>query len=92
MHIDDVAVLYTIRGKLGIGVVSIKGNTCSFRVSSYQVIMESLLPVFDKYPLLTHKQLDYKDWKKAIMLKKFGQKNGRSLNTEIFSQIVQIKK
>ena len=28
LHIDDVAVLYTIRGKLGIGVVSIKGNTC----------------------------------------------------------------
>ena len=91
LHIDDVAVLYTIRDKLGIGVVLIKGNTCSFRVSSYQVIMESLLPIFDKYPLLTHKQLDYKDWKKAIMLKKLGQKNGRSLNTDIFLKIVDIK-
>lgn len=91
LHIDDVAVLYTIREILGIGVVSIKGNTGSYRISSFQVIMESLLPIFDKYPLLTHKQLDYKDWKKAIMLKKLGQQNGRSLNTDIFLKIVDIK-
>ena len=28
-----------------------------------------MLPVFDKYSLLTHKQLDYRDWRKAIILK-----------------------
>lgn len=91
MHIDDVAVLYIIRDKLRIGIISIKGNTCSFRVSSFQVIIESLLPIFDQYPLLTHKQLDYQDWKRAIMLKKLGQINGRSLNNDIFLQIVNIK-
>ena len=91
LHVDDVAVLYIIRDKLGIGVISIKGNTCSFRVHSYQVIIESLLPIFDQYPLLTHKQLDYQDWKRGIMLKKLGQKNGRSLNNEIFLEIVDIK-
>ena len=41
LHIEDVVVLYTIRGglrtKLGIGIVSIKGNTCSFRIHSFQV-------------------------------------------------------
>ena len=91
MHIDDVAVLYTIRDKLDIGIVSIKGNTSSYRVSSFQVILESLLPIFDKYPLLTHKQLDYKDWKNAIMLKNLGKKNGQSLNTDTFLKIVDIK-
>src|SRR2546423_13213742 len=30
LHIDDVAVLYTIREKLGIGVVHIRGKTCTF--------------------------------------------------------------
>ena len=30
LHIDDSAVLFLIKDKLGIGVVSIKGNTCLF--------------------------------------------------------------
>jgi len=50
LHIDDVGVLFTIRDKLSIGIVSITGTTCSFRVHSFQVIIENLLPIFDKYP------------------------------------------
>ena len=88
LHIDDVVVLYTIREKLGIGIVSIKGNTCSFRVHSFQVIIDYLLPIFDKYSLLTHKQLNYRDWKKAIILKKLAQENSRSLSTDIFNKIL----
>lgn len=61
LHIDDSAVLFLIKDKLGIGVVSFKGNTCTFSVHSFQLIVEVLLPIFDKYPLLTHKQLDYRD-------------------------------
>ena len=91
LHIEDIAVLYTIREKLGIGIVSIKGNTCSFRVHSFQVIINSLLPIFDKYPLLTHKQLNYRDWRKAIILKKIAQENSRSLSTDIFNEILDIK-
>ena len=67
LHLDDICALYTIREKLGFGVVSIKGNTCSFRVHSFKVIVENLLPIFDKCSLLTHKQLNYIDWRKAIM-------------------------
>lgn len=73
MHIDDVAVLYTIRDKLGIGVISFKGNTGSFQVHSFLVIVQSLLPIFLETNILywiTHIQLDYRDWRKAIMLKK----------------------
>lgn len=91
LHIDDVAVLYTIREKLGMGVVSIKGTTCSFRVHSFQVIVNNLMPIFDKYPLLTHKQLDYRDWKKAILLKKEGQEITRSLSIETLEKINEIK-
>jgi LAGLIDADG endonuclease len=75
LHIDDIAVLYIIRDKLGIGIVSIEGKICSFRVHSFQVIVDILLPVFEKYPLLTHKQLNYRDWKKAILLKNLSKKN-----------------
>ena len=91
LHIDDVAVLYTIREKLGIGVVSIEGKACSFRVHSFQVIIDNLIPIFDKYPLLTHKQLDYRDWKKAILLKKEGQNISRSLSIKTLEKINEIK-
>jgi hypothetical protein len=91
LHIDDVGAIYTIRDKLGFGVVSIKGNTCSYRVHSFKTIIENLLPIFDKCPLLTHKQLNYIDWRKAIMLKKLEQVKGRSLSIETFNQIVELK-
>jgi hypothetical protein len=61
LHIDDSAVLFLIKDKLGIGVVTIKGNTCLFSIHSFQHIVDVLVPIFDKYPLITHKQLDYSD-------------------------------
>jgi hypothetical protein len=70
LHIDDSAVLFLIKDKLGIGVVFFKGNTCNFTVNSLQLIVEVLLPIFDKYPLITHKQLNYRDWRIAVLLKK----------------------
>lgn len=91
LHIDDIGTLYTIRSQLGFGVVSIKGNTCSFRVHSFKVIVENLLPIFDKCPLLTHKQFNYIDWRKAILLKKLEQVNGKSLSILTFNQIVELK-
>ena len=94
LHIDDSAVLYLIKDKLGIGVVSIKGNTCSFAVHSFQLIVNVLLPIFDKYPLITHKQLDYRDWRIAVLLKKDSVASNRktvSIPTETFNKIVKIK-
>jgi len=91
LHIEDVAVLYTIRDKLGVGIVSIKGTTCSFRIHSFRVIIEKILPIFDEYPLLTHKQLNYRDWIKAIILKKLGLEESRSLSINTFNKIVDLK-
>ena len=45
----------------------------------------------DKYPLLTHKQLNYRDWRKAILLKKLLKENSRSLSTSIFNEILELK-
>lgn len=61
LHIEDSAVLFLIKDNLGIGVVSIKGNTCTFSINSFQHIVVVLIPIFDKYPLITHKQLDYRE-------------------------------
>ena len=94
LHIDDSAVLYLIKEKLGIGVVSIKGNTCTFAVHSFQLIVDVLLPIFDKYSLMTHKQLDYRDWRIAVLLKKNSSTSNRkiiSITPETFNKIEKIK-
>ena len=91
LHIEDIGTLYTIREKLGFGVISIKGNTCSFYVRSFKNIVEKLLPIFDKCSLLTHKQLNYRDWRKAVILKKLEQENSRSLGIDAFNEIVRLK-
>ena len=93
LHIDDCAVLFTIRERLGIGVVSIRNQTCTYSVHSFQNIINVLLPIFDKYPLLTLKQLDYSDWRKAIILKKENkdQSSKISLSLTTFNQISHIK-
>lgn len=84
-------MLYTIRDKLGVGIVSIKGYTCSFRIHSFQVIIANILPIFDEYPLLTHKQLNYRDWRKAILLKKLELEESRSLSINTFNKILDLK-
>jgi hypothetical protein len=94
LHIDDSAVLYLIKEKLGIGIVSIKGNSCTFSVNSFQLIVDVLLPIFDKYPLITHKQLNYRDWRIAVLLKKNSAASNRktiSITPETFDKIVKIK-
>jgi len=94
LHIDDSAVLFLIKDKLGIGVVSIKSNTCIFSIHSFQHIVDVLVPIFDKYPLITHKQLDYRDWRIAVLLKKNSATSNKSyfsIAPETFNKIVKIK-
>lgn len=94
LPIDDSAVLFLIKDKLGIGVVSIKGNTCIFSIHSFQHIVDVLVPIFDKYPLITHKQLDYRDWRIAVLLKKNSAASNKSyfsIAPETFNKIVKMK-
>nr|YP_010714082.1 LAGLIDADG homing endonuclease [Fuscoporia gilva]WDD39645.1 LAGLIDADG homing endonuclease [Fuscoporia gilva] len=91
LHIEDSAVLYLIRNKLGIGIVSIQGKTCSYRVHAFQTIVETLIPIFDKYPLLTHNQLNYKDWREAIFLKKVAKEKGHKIDKDIYNNILKLK-
>ena len=91
LHIEDSAVLYYIRDKLDIGLVTIQGKTCSYRVHAFQTIVEILVPIFDQYPLLTHKQLNYKDWREAILLKKVAKEKGYKIDKVIYNNILKLK-
>jgi LAGLIDADG endonuclease len=87
LHIDDINVLYLIQDMLKIGKVTKKGNTANFMVHAFEEIC-SLKTIFEKYPLLTHKQLNFKDWSKAIELKRL---SGKSLDLEVFTKILALK-
>lgn len=38
-------------------------------ISNLTNVMETVIPFFDNYPLLTNKSLDYLDWKRLIEMK-----------------------
>ena len=45
-----------------------KDNTAEFRIRNYQHIIQYILPIFDKYPLLTSKHFNYALFKEAILI------------------------
>lgn len=69
LHIDDEAVLRTIRDTLNIGRVALrpKYNTCSFEVGSEKEL-RILINLLDKYTLMGDKYLDYLNFREAFFL------------------------
>lgn len=43
-------------------------NTYKFQISNVTTLLKVVIPHFDKHPLQGSKQLDYEDWKKAILI------------------------
>nr|YP_009690296.1 LAGLIDADG homing endonuclease [Fomitiporia mediterranea]QEG57076.1 LAGLIDADG homing endonuclease [Fomitiporia mediterranea] len=91
LHIEDSAVLFYIREKLGVGIVTTQGKTCSYRLHAFQTIIETLIPIFDRYSLLTHKQLNYKDWREGVFLKKVAKEKGYKIDNITLDSILKLK-
>lgn len=56
---------------LCVGSVSIlksKDNTAEFRIRNIHHIIQYILPIFDKYPLLTSKHFNYNLFREAILI------------------------
>lgn len=56
-------------------------DTYKYQVSKVEDIINIIIPHFDKFPLVGSKQLDYLDWKKAILYKKSSNNNINSILT-----------
>lgn len=71
LSIKDVQLIYKIKNLLGIGVVSFRTRneieTVSLRIRKKDHLKEFIIPIFDKYPMLSNKQLDYLRFKNALL-------------------------
>ncbi len=61
LHERDIQLLYKIKTWLGVGVVGIRKDReiCYFRVRNKEHLKKNVLPIFQKYPILSVKQYDY---------------------------------
>ena len=65
----NLRALYFIKKQLGVGSVHVEANSkADFRIRDRKVIGSVILPIFDKYPLLTSKHYDYLKFKKAYKI------------------------
>ena len=72
LEIKDVQLIYKIKELLGVGEVSFRNTegrskTVSLRVRKKSHLINVILPLFDKYPLITNKQYDYLRFKDNLL-------------------------
>lgn len=64
----NLRLLYYIKKELGVGSVTKDNNKGQFFIRDRKHIENIILPIFNKYPLLTSKYFDYVRFKKALYI------------------------
>jgi len=71
LSIKDVQLIYKIKNLLGVGVVSFRKRKeiemVSLRIRNKDHLKQFIIPIFDKYPMFSNKQLDYLRFKDALL-------------------------
>jgi len=76
MNIKDIQLLYKIKDALGVGKIktkvrkSINNNeikSVRYNIRNKTHLREIIIPIFDKYPMLTNKQSDYLRFREALL-------------------------
>lgn len=71
LSIKDVQLIYKIKNILGIGKVSFRKRNdiemVSLRIKDKNHLKNFILPIFDKYPMLSNKQYDYIRFKDLLL-------------------------
>lgn len=71
LSIKDVQLIYNIRAILGLGIVNFRERNgvkmVSLRIRNKSHLINNILPIFDKYPMLSSKQCDYLRFKEALL-------------------------
>jgi len=64
----NLRILNYIKKELGVGSITKDGTKAQYFIRDRKVIERVLIPIFDKYPLLTTKYFDYIKFKKALLV------------------------
>jgi hypothetical protein len=64
----NLRILFYIKRSLGIGSVTKDNTKGQILIRDRQKIAKFILPIFDKYPLLTSKQFNYEKFKEAFYI------------------------
>lgn len=64
----NLRLLYYIKKQLGVGSIIKDGTKAQYFIRDKKTIETVIIPIFDKYPLLTTKYFDYIKLKKALVI------------------------
>lgn len=76
MNIKDIQLLYKIKAILGVGKIktrvrkkinNIEIKSVRYNIRNKKHLKEIIIPIFDKYPMLTNKQYDYLRFREALL-------------------------
>lgn len=89
IHKDDGLLIHTIKEKLNIGSIGYDQNKIRWQVRSLEEIVQVIIPIFDAYPFLTRKYLNYQLFKKACMIK-YNNARGTSLSHKDYNILIEL--
>jgi len=70
LGINDIRLLYKIKKILGCGIIRKYNNVAIFSVKKIKHLIHKIIPLFDKYPLLTDKKrLNYLNFRNSLLHK-----------------------
>lgn len=81
----NLRLLYHVKKILGVGYVSISNNDAEFRIRRRDHIIKYIIPIFDRYPLLTSKYYNYKIFKQAANI------IGEETTADKDAQLIELK-
>lgn len=64
----NLRLLYHVKSIIGVGFVSIKDKNAEFRIIKLDHIFKYVIPIFERYPLLTSKYYNYDLFKQAAKI------------------------
>ncbi len=68
-HERDVQILHALKAYFGCGVVRVNhGGRMAYRVRSKKHLLERIVPFFIKHPLKTKKNVDFKKFRRILLM------------------------